>query len=51
MNSSEIKNRKQAICSNCQSSEFETNDQGFVCCVGCGIMQEQTKFDNNVVFG
>lgn len=38
-------------CKRCNSTDFETNDQGFTCCSNCGLLEDQTKFDNNVVFG
>lgn len=47
----QTKANKLTQCPRCQGDEYEANDQGFYYCVGCNLIQEQYKFDSNVVFG
>jgi transcription initiation factor TFIIIB Brf1 subunit/transcription initiation factor TFIIB len=51
MSSDKIKIKHGQECPNCHGTESEINAEGLSCCANCGLIEQQTKFDSNVVFG
>lgn len=43
--------KKTKECPRCHNTLFEADDQGFMSCMSCGLVRDELKFDNNVVFG
>ena len=43
--------KKNTHCPRCKNTDFEADDQGIVSCSHCGLVNEEMKLDNNVVFG
>ena len=43
--------KKTNQCSRCKNSDFEVDVDGNVSCSHCGLVNQEMKFDNNVVFG